>query len=48
MTKETSKAIESMKALNAHLDKVIESATHLKAYADAIKRRQENDKTKNR
>ena len=40
MTKSTSKAVESMKKLNAHLDKVIESATHLKAYSDALKRRQ--------
>lgn len=47
MTESTSKAIESMKALNAHLDKVIEDAMHLKAYADAIKRRQENE-SKNR
>lgn len=45
MTKETSKAIESMKALNDHLDKVIESATHLKAFSDAIKRGQENEST---
>lgn len=47
MTKSTSKAVENMKKLNEDLDKIIIEAQHLKAYADAIKRRQANEQIRN-